>query len=69
MRLTHDKEVDAAYIYLTDEICGPISTRSLDPSSVDGMINLDFDVNDHLVGIEVIPASKLLPPTLLSVSS
>ncbi|NIM21682.1 MAG: DUF2283 domain-containing protein, partial [Candidatus Latescibacteria bacterium] len=27
-------------------------------------INLDFDAKGRLVGIELIPASKLLPPNL-----
>jgi uncharacterized protein YuzE len=69
LRLKYDREVDAAYIYLAEDSGGTVSTRCLDPSDVDGMINLDFDLDDRLVGIEVIPASKLLPPELLENAS
>jgi uncharacterized protein YuzE len=69
LRLSYDPNVDAVYIYLVDDISGPVSTRSVDPSDIDGMINLDFDVNEQLVGIELVPASKLLPPSLLEGAS
>ncbi len=71
MRVTYDPQVDAAYIYLVDEILigGVHDTYPCDPrpapDGVDGMINLDFDYDDRLIGIEVIDASKRLPKALL----
>ena len=52
MRITYDLEVDAAYIYLTDRVIDP------DTVQIDDDINLDFDANDRLVGIEVLAASE-----------
>lgn len=61
MKATYDLEADAAYFYLKDIGVGEASqTYCCDPSEVDGMINLDFDSNGHLLGIEVLDASKKL---------
>jgi uncharacterized protein YuzE len=69
MKITYDKEADAAYIYLIeDKDVKPQwvkHTYSCDPDSVKGMINLDFDENDKLGGIEILDASKKLPSSLL----
>jgi len=54
MRITYDPEGDAAYFYISIKIDLP-ETRQ-----VDSDINLDFDANDRLVGIEVLDASKRL---------
>ena len=54
MRITYDAAVDAAYIYLSDDVYLP-DTRHMDED-----INLDFDSHDQLVGIEVLDASKRL---------
>jgi uncharacterized protein YuzE len=70
MKVTYDKSVDAAYIYLTDAIgAGGIArTYSCDPIEVNGQINLDFDHEGRLVGIEVLDASKRLSQVLLDES-
>jgi uncharacterized protein YuzE len=34
--------------------------------NVGGMINLDFDASGRLVGVEVLDASRLLPPEALA---
>lgn len=67
MKVTYDKTGDAAYIYLADEIApgGVAKTYPCDPLEVNGMINLDFDGEGRIVGIEVIDASKKLPPEIL----
>jgi uncharacterized protein YuzE len=67
MSTEYDPEADAAYIKLRDDIGagGVDRTVMCDPAEVGGMINLDFDVDGHLVGIEVMDASRLLPPGLL----
>ena len=54
MRITYDDKADAVYIYLTDAIKEP-KTRAIDDD-----INLDFDVEERLVGIEVLDASHRL---------
>ncbi len=70
MKVEYDKEADAAYIYLIDDIdIKPEwvkKTYSCDLHSVNGMINLDFDENGKLGGIEVMDASKKLSADLLN---
>jgi uncharacterized protein YuzE len=39
-----------------------------DPVKVGGMINLDFDEQGHLIGIEVLAAISKLPKHLLGAS-
>jgi uncharacterized protein YuzE len=62
-----DRVADAAYISLQDdkEMRSVAWTYSCDPKAVRGMINLDFDSNGRLVGIEVINARSKLPRTLI----
>jgi len=68
VRVTYDPSVDAAYIYLADKIAagGVAKTYPCDPMEVRGHINVDFDADGRLVGIEVLDASKMLPGALLS---
>jgi uncharacterized protein YuzE len=66
IKITFDKEADAIYIYFTEiGVAGVNRTYLCDPKENDGMINLDFDQNDRLVGIEILDASKKLPQDLL----
>ena len=69
MMITYDKSVDAAYIYLDEanaKKAGWVKkTYSCDANQVNGMINLDFDADQILYGIEVLDASKKLPQSLL----
>jgi uncharacterized protein YuzE len=67
MRITHDLTADAAYIYF-DENPAPgcaKKTYSCDAARVGGTINLDFDSEGRLIGIEVLDAGRKLPPALL----
>lgn len=68
MRVTYDATVDAAYIYLAADIPagGVARTVPVDPSEIDGMINLDLDAEGRLVGIEILDASRVLNPQLLA---
>ncbi|WHP16204.1 DUF2283 domain-containing protein [Cellulomonas sp. ES6] len=70
MRVTYDAGVDAAYIYLAAEVRagGVARTVPVDPRETDGMINLDFDAEGRLVGIEVLDASRFLSPDLLALA-
>ena len=67
MRVTYDKSTDVAYIYMTSDIGagGVAKTYCCDPLEVNGQINLDFDHDGRLVGIEVLGASKRLPLAIL----
>lgn len=62
MDLEYTEDVDAAYLKLIDEIGagGVAMTYPCDPNAVNGEINLDFDSEGCLVGLEVLDASRLL---------
>ena len=67
MRVTYDEAVDAAHIYLTEiEAGGVATTVPGEPGSRAFDINLDFDAEGRLVGIEVMGARSRLPPDFLS---
>ena len=65
MRITYDARADAAYITLAEVARPTVRTHPCDPSEIDAMINLDFDDEGRLVGIEVMDASARLPRDLL----
>jgi len=67
MRIRYDSKADAAYIEIASEIGlgGVASTYMCDPGEVQGMINLDFDADGRLLGVEIMDASKRLPPEAL----
>lgn len=67
MRLEYDPTVDAAYLYIADHIGegGVKLTYPCDPTIVNGMINLDFDAEGRLVGVEILDASRKLPRHVL----
>ena len=64
LEISYDEETDNAYIYLSKigqgEITETITYDDL-PSNIKGDINLDFDKNGMLRGIEIIGAKKVLP--------
>lgn len=68
MRVSYDPEADAAYIYLRDPEARQGTVRSLPVQDAPGMIVLDFDTDGRLFGIEVLDASRLVPPELLTPS-
>lgn len=64
-------EGDVAYIYLTPQrYPGMVAwTYVCSDERLQGkIVHLDFDAEGKLVGIEVIPADKLLPSELLAVA-
>jgi len=67
MKITYDARTDSAYIQLADDIGagGVASTYPCDPAQVGGEINLDFNAEGRLVGIEVMDGSKKLPDDFL----
>lgn len=66
MEVTYSRAADAAYVYLDDE-CPPVAkTVALAPIETGGaMVNLDFDADGRLIGIEVLSAN-FLPTSLLA---
>ena len=67
MRIEYDLGADAAYIYIVDDIkkAEVNKTYLCDPNETHGMINLDFDSQGQLLGIEIMDASKKLPKEIL----
>ncbi|MFF3676129.1 DUF2283 domain-containing protein [Streptomyces sp. NPDC002120] len=67
LRVTYDKTANAAYVSLLDPQARArvAYMYPCDPVEVDGMINLDFDEQGRLIGIEVLAASAKLPTYML----
>jgi len=67
IHVSYDSSVDAAYISLPDvpQAGSAVHMYACDPIGVDGMINLDFDREGRLIGIEVLGARRKLLPELL----
>ena len=66
--LTHDPRADAAFLYLRHPITRGDVVRAEVPAietPARSSIVLNFDEYDHLLSIEVLGASQLLPPELL----
>ena len=57
MRITYDKDADAAYVYFKD-----ISPGEVDKTiSLNDSVNIDFDKEGKTIGIEIINARDNLP--------
>ncbi|HEY3051146.1 MAG TPA: DUF2283 domain-containing protein [Gaiellaceae bacterium] len=66
MRITYDASVDAAYIYFVEIETGGVSTTVPgDPASEAFGVNLDFDRNGRLLGVDIEGASSRLPTAFL----
>ncbi|MEK7535956.1 MAG: DUF2283 domain-containing protein [Patescibacteria group bacterium] len=66
VKIKYDKSADAAYVYFSEFPPEKVEKTYLcDPQEVKGMINLDFDKDGKLIGIEVMDASKKLSKELL----
>lgn len=67
VRVTYDKTADAAYVHLADPQARAKVARMYpcDPVDAGGMINLDFDEQGRLIGIEVLGAGSKLPSYLI----
>jgi uncharacterized protein YuzE len=68
MRITYDRDADAAYIYLTDAslLPGRDSLSCDKPADVEhAWVVMDWR-EGRIVGLEVLDASKLLHPDLLA---
>jgi uncharacterized protein YuzE len=65
---TNDTDADAAYIYFQHPIARgqAVHTATVDTGTLRCMINLDFDADGRLLGLEVIGAGSHLPAPLLA---
>lgn len=66
MKLEYDKDVDAAYIYIEDNIKDGGVTKTIE---LNDNIILDFDAKGKLIGVEILNASKVLNEKILLKSS
>lgn len=57
MKVTYDKDADAAYIYLKDKIEKGEVKKTI---SLKENIILDYDKNKKLIGIEILSASRIV---------
>jgi len=69
VKIEYDREADAVYLPLVDEIGatsgGVAHMYPCDPIEVGGQVDLDFDAEGRLLGIEVLDASTKLPGEFL----
>lgn len=67
MLVTYDAEVDAAYIAFVEIPAGGVAftVSDVQPPECPGEINLDFDSSGALLGVEVLWASRALPPEVI----
>ena len=61
MKITYDKEADAAYIYFKEVSPGEISQTI----SLNNSVNIDLDKDGKTLGIEILDATKNLPANAL----
>ena len=69
MRVTYDRQADAAYVYLREiEPGGSKHQCPVECETATGMIVLDIDWEGRLIGIEVVGAMNGLPKELLALA-
>jgi len=57
MKIEYDKEADAAYIYMVEDIGNGEAVKTI---QLNDNIILDFNSEGKLLGIEILDASKIL---------
>lgn len=63
MKMTFDKEADAAYIYVKDNIEKGEVKKTI---SLNEDIIIDFDKDEKLIGVEILNASHVLSKKTIS---
>lgn len=63
-----DSEADAAYVYFDENQQGKITAT--DSFKIEGhldfgTLNIDFDKNGKIMGLEILAAKKVLPSSLI----
>ena len=70
IKITYDRDADASYLYLQEPGRKEVKKTYLgNPADINGMINIDFDAEGQIIGIEVMDASKKLPKSILAQAS
>lgn len=64
MKVTYDADADAAYIYLKNIAPGEVEKTVTGEGDAEG-VNLDFDAEGRLIGVEVLEARERLPGEVL----
>ena len=67
LRITYDTEADAAYIYLQPPTAMQPSVASTVTATRD--VNLDFDSDGRLIGIEILGRSVLHPELIAELTN
>ncbi|MEK6936174.1 MAG: DUF2283 domain-containing protein [Nanoarchaeota archaeon] len=62
MKITFDKEADAAYIYFKDIAEGEVAQTI----SLNEEVNIDLNIDGKTIGIEILEASKNLPANAIN---
>jgi len=62
MKIEYDKEIDAAYIYIEDEIKDGEVSKTIE---LNENIIADFDDEGKLLGVEILNASRVLKKNVL----
>mgnify|MGYP001567783270 CR=1 FL=1 len=65
MRIEYDKDVDATYIYISEDIKDDGAKKTI---GLNDNIILDFDGEGKLIGVEILDASKVLSKKVLTES-
>jgi uncharacterized protein YuzE len=63
---TYDSVADAAYIYFDHPIPFGAAQTVISFDTKIGMFNLDLNSDGHVIGLEILGASRRLPPALLT---
>ena len=67
MRIIFDRDANAAYIALTQQHARAVKhSIVVEDSMIAGKFVLDFDPAGHLIGIDILNATRLLPPEVLT---
>ncbi|MCS6711508.1 DUF2283 domain-containing protein [Luteococcus sp. Sow4_B9] len=69
MRLTYDRDADAAYLMVVDSIAPGEATHQVElthDGDVAGQFILDFDTDGKLLGLEVLFASDALHASVIA---
>jgi uncharacterized protein YuzE len=71
MRVTFDREADAAYVHLVDKIePGQVAATRFANIPMDcASINVDFDAEGRVLGIEFLGAGRILRPSTIASST
>lgn len=66
LEFTYEFAADAVYVRLRAATAGAVArTEVADVEIENGAVNLDFNAEGQLIGIEIVGASRVRPPDLL----